>query len=75
MAGSAFFILGAVIANDKLGGAAAWGLILTGGAIGGLLGGLLALRLRPKRPLVIGFLLTSTTALPLLALVGPLPSC
>lgn len=73
MAGSAFFILGAVIADDKLGGAAAWGLILTGGAIGGLLGGLLALRLRPKRPLAIGFLLTSTTALPLLALVGPLP--
>lgn len=73
MAGSSFFILGAVIANTKLGGAAAWGLILTGGAIGGLLGGLLALRLRPGRPLLIGFAITSAEALPLLALIGPSP--
>lgn len=73
MAGSSFFILGAVIANTKLGGAAAWGFILTGGAIGGLLGGLLALRLRPGRPLLIGFAITSAEALPLLALIGPSP--
>jgi predicted MFS family arabinose efflux permease len=73
MAGSSFFILGAVIANTRLGGAGAWGLILTGGAIGGLLGGLLALRLRPSRPLLIGFVLTSAEALPLLALLGPSP--
>ncbi len=73
MAGSAFFILGAVIANTKLGGAPAWGFILTGGAIGGLIGGLLALRLRPERPLLVGFLLTSMQSLPLLALIGPLP--
>jgi MFS family permease len=73
MAGSLFFILGAVIANTKLGGAGAWGLILTGGAIGGLVGGLLALRLRPGRPLFLGFALTSAEALPLLALIGPSP--
>ena len=73
MAGSSFFILGAVIANTKLGGAAAWGLILTGGAIGGVLGGMLALRLRPGRPLLVGFALTSAEALPLLALIGPSP--
>jgi MFS family permease len=73
MAGSAFFILGAVIANTSLGGAAAWGFILTGGAIGGLIGGVLALRLRPERPLLVGFALTSAEALPLLALIGPSP--
>jgi MFS family permease len=73
MAGSVFFILGAVIANSSLGGAAAWGLILTGGAIGGVIGGLLALRLHPERPLLVGFLLTTAEALPLLALVGPSP--
>ncbi len=73
VAGSAFFILGAVIANSSLGGAAAWSLILTGGAIGGVIGGLLALRLRPERPLLVGFLLTSAEALPLLALIGPSP--
>jgi len=70
---SAFFILGAVIANTTLGGAAAWGLILTGGAIGGVVGGVLALRLHPERPLLVGFLLTSAQALPLLALIGPSP--
>lgn len=74
LASSPFFILGAVIADQKLGGAAAWGIILTGSGIGGLVGGLLALRLRPKRPLFVGFLLTNLMALPLIALVGPLPT-
>lgn len=73
MATSPFFILGAVVADAELGGAAAWGLILTGGGIGGLIGGLVALRLRPKRPLLTGFLISSAMSLPLLALVGPLP--
>jgi MFS family permease len=73
MSGSVFFILGAVVANTSLGGAAAWGLILTGGAIGGVIGGVLALRLRPERPLLVGFLLTCAMALPPLALIGPLP--
>ena len=73
MSGSVFFILGAVVANTSLGGAAAWGLILTGGAIGGVIGSVVALRLRPKRPLLAGFLLTSAIALPPLALIGPLP--
>ncbi len=74
LAASPFFILGAVIADQKLGGSTAWGIILTGSGIGGLIGGLLALRLRPKRPLFVGFLITNFMALPLLALVGPLPT-
>ena len=74
LAASPFFILGAVIADQKLGGATAWGIILTGSGIGGLIGGLLALRVRPKRPLLAGFLLTNFMALPMLALVGPLPT-
>ena len=73
MASSPFFILGAVVADKHFGGAAAWGFILTGGAIGGLIGGLLALRLRPERPLLVGFLISSLMALPMLALAGPLP--
>lgn len=73
LAGSPFYILGAVVADEKLGGPAAWGIILTGSGIGGLIGGLLALRLRPKRPLFVGFLISSATSLPLIALVGPLP--
>ncbi len=74
LASSPFFILGAVIADEKLGGATAWGIILTGSGIGGLMGGLLALRWRPRQPLFIGFLISSAMSLPLLALVGPLPT-
>jgi MFS family permease len=71
--GAAFVILGPVIAETKLGGAAAWGLILTGGAIGGVLGGLLALRVRPRRPLLVGFAAMSLFALQPLSLIGPAP--
>jgi MFS family permease len=71
--GAAFFILGPVIAERQLGGAAAWGLILTGGAIGGVIGGLLALRIRPRRPLRVGFAIMSLVALEPLSLVGPAP--
>jgi MFS family permease len=71
--GAAFTILGPVIAERQLGGAAAWGLILTGGAIGGVIGGLLALRFRPRRPLRVGFVIMSLVALQPLSLVGPAP--
>lgn len=71
--GAAFFILGPVIAERQLGGPAAWGLILTGGAIGGVIGGLLALRIRPRRPLLVGFAVMSVLALQPLSLVGPAP--
>jgi len=71
--GAAFTILGPVIAERQLGGAAAWGLILTGGAIGGVIGGLLALRIRPRRPLRVGFAIMSLVALEPLSLVGPAP--
>jgi MFS family permease len=73
MAAAPFLILGPVVAQDHLGGAAAWGLILTGGGIGGVIGGILALRLRPPRPLLAGFLIMTAVSLPPLALVGPLP--
>src|SRR5262249_47920097 len=48
----AFLVLGPVISRSELDGATSWGLILAAGAIGGLGGGVLALRLRPRRPLV-----------------------
>ena len=73
MAAAPFLILGPVVAQDHLGGAAAWGLILTGGGIGGLIGGIFALRLRPRRPLMTGFMIMAAVSLPPLALVGPLP--
>jgi MFS family permease len=67
------FVLGPLVAEDDLGGATSWGLILTGGAIGGLLGSVVALRLRPKRPVPFCLVAWSFGALPLFALVPPLP--
>lgn len=67
-------VLGPLVAAEELGGAAAWGVILTGGAIGGLLGGVLALRLTPRRPVPLAFVAWSLGSLPLLALVPPLPT-
>lgn len=59
-----FMVLGAVIARDRLGGAAAWGAILATFGAGSILGGLAALRLRPRRPLVTATLGTAVFALP-----------
>jgi MFS family permease len=70
---AAFWVLGPVIAATELGGAGAWGLASAGLGIGALAGGLLALRLRPRRPLVLANLALVVVALQPLALVSPLP--
>ena len=59
-----------------LGGPVAWGLILTGGAAGFLVGGAIALRIRPRRPLLAGDLTYAVTALEfvLLAARAPVPA-
>jgi predicted MFS family arabinose efflux permease len=46
-----FMVLGAVIADRALGGAAAWGVILAAQGAGSIIGGLAVLRIRPRRPL------------------------
>jgi MFS family permease len=68
-----FFVLGPLVAREHLGGAAAWGLILTAGAVGGVAGGLVAYRVRPQRPVATAFAIWSVGAAPALALVPPLP--
>jgi MFS family permease len=50
----AFNVLGPVVAKAELGGAGAYGALLAAQALGLLLGGLLALRFRPSRPLFVG---------------------
>jgi predicted MFS family arabinose efflux permease len=44
-----FFVLGPYIAKSSLGGAAAWATIVTGEALGSLTGGIVGLRIRPRR--------------------------
>jgi MFS family permease len=67
----AFQVLGPLVALRELGGAAAWGVVVTGGAIGGLIGGAVSLRWKPARPLVPGFGLMILAQLQLLLLIPP----
>ena len=72
-AAAASFVLGPVVAKAELGGAAAWGLIVAAGAIGGTIGSALALRIRPRRPLLVSFPIVTLVGVQMLAFVPPLP--
>ena len=52
LAFSSWMVLGPVIAEEELGGAGAWATVLTVGGIGSIAGAVLAIRVRPRRPLV-----------------------
>jgi predicted MFS family arabinose efflux permease len=62
-------VLGPFVAEKQLGGAAAWGFILAAEAAGMICAGLVALRYRPERPLLVATLAVLTMA-PLLAFLG-----
>ena len=65
---ASWFVLGPVIAKEELGGAGAWGTIVAASGVGAVLGGLLAMRIRPGRPLVASILAATPLALQLLFL-------
>jgi MFS family permease len=71
---AAFFVLGPIVAKNKLGGPSAWGLIGAAMGVGAIAGGLIALRATPRRPLVVANLALILTAPQLLALAVPLPT-
>jgi len=68
-----YLVLGPVLAHQYLGGARAWGAILACYGGGAVLGGLLVLGRRPRRPLVVANLATLGFPLPPLALALHLP--
>jgi hypothetical protein len=70
----AWAVLGPVIANESLGGAPAWALILASQSAGYLFGGVLTLRWRPARPLLVATLAVFTMAPPLFLLAIPAPT-
>lgn len=55
MCAAPVFVLGAALAKSHYGGAGAWALIVASLNVGGLLGGVVGLRLRPSRPFVASF--------------------
>jgi MFS family permease len=67
----AWSVLGAVVADRELGGAAAWGLILAAQSAGLVVGGVLTLRYRPERLLLVATLAVFLFAPPLVLLALP----
>ena len=71
---AAFLVLGPIVAQRHLGGASAWGLIGASLGAGAVIGGLIALRIKPSRPLIVANLVGIPSALQLIALAVPLPT-
>ena len=71
----AWGVLGPIVAERDLGGAAAWGTVLAAVGVGALAGSLLATRVKPRRPLLLAALADGLFALPLafLAAAPPVP--
>jgi MFS family permease len=70
-----YMTLGPVIAKESLGGPAAWGMIAAGWGTGTVIGGLIAMRWKPLRPMLVccAAVLLIAPAMILLALRAPAP--
>ena len=70
-----YMTLGPVIAKESLGGPAAWGMIAAGWGVGTVAGGLIAMRWKPLRPMLVccAAVLLIAPAMILLALRAPAP--
>ena len=67
-------VLGPAIAEERLGGAGAWAAILTAGGVGAVVGGVLAIRFRPDRPMVACVLAAMLISLQALSLALGAPT-
>jgi MFS family permease len=70
---ASFGVLGPVVAERELGGAAVWGTVLAAMGVGALAGGLLAIRVRPRRPLVLSLFAITLFGIPLALLAAEAP--
>jgi hypothetical protein len=68
-----YLVLGPLLAREYLGGARAWGIALACYGGGAILGGMLALGRKPRRPLLVSTLTTLGFAFPPLTLALHLP--
>lgn len=66
-------VLGPVVANAELGGAAGWTAVLASEAMGAIVGVVIAMIWRPRRPILVATLLTFTAAAPQLLLGASAP--
>jgi MFS family permease len=70
----AMLVLGPAVAQQHLGGSTAWATIATGSGVGAVIGGIVALRYRPRYLLRASFLPLGLYGLALVALGVPLPT-
>jgi MFS family permease len=70
---STFPVLGPLVAKQSLGGASAWAAIATAFGVGTVVGGVVALRVRPMRPLLACYvvILSTVPSLIMLAIAAP----
>ncbi|MGN6202495.1 MAG: MFS transporter [Solirubrobacterales bacterium] len=66
-----FQVLGPTVANESLGGSSSWALIAALWGVGGLFGGLFALSIRPRRPLLVSESLILVFPIPIALLAIP----
>lgn len=68
-----YLVLGPFVAKEHLGGELPWGLILGSIPVGGVLGGVVAYRMRPVHPVATAFAIWSLCAVLPFSLVRPFP--
>jgi predicted MFS family arabinose efflux permease len=68
-----FWVLTPLVAKEDLGGAGAYATILTAMGVGSIIGGLLALRIEPRRPLAVAFAMLFLEVPVYLALAAAVP--
>ena len=73
MMDSVWLVLAAVWVKDGHGGAGAWTVILVVSAVGGLAAGAMALRIKPRRPLLLASIAVIPNASPIIVLALRLP--
>lgn len=67
-------VLGPVVAEQSLGGATVWGIVLAAQGLGLIAGGLVALRVKARRPLVFGLLGALVIPIPIVLLAVGAPA-
>ncbi|MCP9486601.1 MAG: MFS transporter [Gaiellaceae bacterium MAG52_C11] len=73
MAWGAMSVLGPLVAEQEFSGPTTWGLLSAAGGIGGVVGGVLVLRWRPRRPLLTSHLVILVFGVQLFAFAVPIP--
>lgn len=62
---ASLFVLGPLVAKQSLGGASSWGAILAVFGVGAVVGGVVMLRVRPRRPLLVANMFALLYPIPL----------